>query len=140
MPLSVRSSTEGTDPKCARRDAPSVAILSAPIQGALARATAIPSAGGAELPAGKPLRDTAGRPQGRFPPNAVATRMVKLIDELFGIDAVAREEKLDHAARHVLEDDTALASLHKMKARIEVICEFEDLKKLIEMLKSLERH
>jgi len=36
------------------------------------------------------------------PNDVVATRMVKLIDELFGIDAVAREEKLDHAARHVL--------------------------------------
>src|SRR5271170_4452531 len=36
------------------------------------------------------------------PKDAVATRMVKLIDELFGIDALAREGKLDHAARHVL--------------------------------------
>ena len=37
----------------------------------------------------------------------VATRIVKLIDELFGIDAVAREEKLDHAARHVLRLERA---------------------------------
>jgi transposase len=39
------------------------------------------------------------------PNDAVATRIVKLIDELFGIDAVAREEKLDHAARHVLRQE-----------------------------------
>jgi hypothetical protein len=32
---------------------------------------------------------------------------VKLLDELFGIDAVAREEKLDHAARHVLRLESA---------------------------------
>jgi hypothetical protein len=34
------------------------------------------------------------------PDDAVATRIVARIDELFGIDALAREEKLDHAARH----------------------------------------
>src|ERR1035438_2068411 len=33
--------------------------------------------------------------------------MVKLMDDLFGIDAVAREEKLDHAARHVLRLERA---------------------------------
>jgi transposase len=41
------------------------------------------------------------------PNDAVATRIVKLIDDLFGIDAVAREEKLDHAARHVLRLERA---------------------------------
>jgi transposase len=41
------------------------------------------------------------------PADAVATRMVKLIDELFGIDALAREEKFDHAARHVLRLERA---------------------------------
>jgi transposase len=41
------------------------------------------------------------------PNDAVATRIVKLLDELFGIDAVAREEKLDHAARHVLRLERA---------------------------------
>ena len=41
------------------------------------------------------------------PNDAVATRIVKLLDELFGIDAVAREEKLDHAARHVLRLESA---------------------------------
>ena len=41
------------------------------------------------------------------PSDAVATRIVKLIDDLFGIDAVAREEKLDHAARLVLRLERA---------------------------------
>jgi transposase len=41
------------------------------------------------------------------PHDVVATRIVKLLDELFGIDAVAREEKLDHAARHVLRLESA---------------------------------
>ena len=41
------------------------------------------------------------------PSDAVATRIVKQIDDLFGIDAVAREEKLDHAARHVLRLERA---------------------------------
>ena len=41
------------------------------------------------------------------PSDALATRIVKLIDDLFGIDAVAREEKLDHAARHVLRLERA---------------------------------
>jgi len=41
------------------------------------------------------------------PNDAVATRIVKLLDELFGIDAVAREEKFDHAARHVLRLESA---------------------------------
>ena len=41
------------------------------------------------------------------PSDAVATRIVKLIDDLFGIDAVARVEKLDHAARHVLRLERA---------------------------------
>jgi transposase len=41
------------------------------------------------------------------PTDAVSTRMVKLIDELFGIDALAREENFDHAARHVLRLERA---------------------------------
>jgi transposase len=41
------------------------------------------------------------------PSDAVATGIVKLMDDLFGIDAVAREEKLDHAARHVLRLERA---------------------------------
>jgi transposase len=48
------------------------------------------------------------------PNDAVATRIVKLIDELFAIDAVAREEKLDPAARQVLR-------LEKAKTLVEII-------------------
>jgi transposase len=50
------------------------------------------------------------------PADAVATRMVKRIDELFGIDALAREEKLDHAARYVLR-------LEKAQPLVEIIHE-----------------
>jgi hypothetical protein len=39
---------------------------------------------------------------------------VELIDELFGIDAVAREERLDHAGRHALR-------LEKAQPLVEVI-------------------
>jgi transposase len=48
------------------------------------------------------------------PSDAVATHIVKLIDELFGIDAVARDERLDHAARHALR-------LEKAQPLVEVI-------------------
>jgi len=41
------------------------------------------------------------------PHDAVAMRIVKLIDELFGIDALAREHKLDHAARHLRRLESA---------------------------------
>lgn len=41
------------------------------------------------------------------PADAVASRIVKRIDELFAIDALARAEKLDHAARHVLRLERA---------------------------------
>ena len=41
------------------------------------------------------------------PNDAVATRIVKLIDELFAIDALARAEKLDHAGRQVLRLERA---------------------------------
>jgi transposase len=41
------------------------------------------------------------------PKDPVATRIVKEIDELFGIDALARGEKLDHAARHMLRLERA---------------------------------
>ena len=36
------------------------------------------------------------------PSDVAATRIVGLIDELFGIDAQARQQNLDHAARHAL--------------------------------------
>jgi transposase len=41
------------------------------------------------------------------PSDADATRIVRLIDELFGIDAQARQQNLDHAARHALRLDRA---------------------------------
>jgi transposase len=41
------------------------------------------------------------------PSDANATRIVRLIDELFGIDAQARVQNLDHAARHALRLDRA---------------------------------
>jgi transposase len=54
------------------------------------------------------------------PSDADATRIVKLIDELFGIDAQARQQDLDHAARHALRLDRAkplVAAIHgKVKA------------------------
>jgi len=40
-------------------------------------------------------------------------------------------------ALHEATDPAVLTKLHKMKARIEVICDFEDLKTLMEMLKGL---
>ena len=49
------------------------------------------------------------------PHDAVTTRIVKRIDELFGIDALAREQKLDHAARHVLR-------LERARPLVEIIC------------------
>jgi transposase len=53
------------------------------------------------------------------PNDAVATRIVKLIDELFGIDAVAREEKLDHAARHVLRLERAKPLVETIRGEVE---------------------
>jgi transposase len=53
------------------------------------------------------------------PNDAVATRIVKVIDELFGIDAVAREEKLDHAARHVLRQERAKPLVETIRGEVE---------------------
>jgi transposase len=53
------------------------------------------------------------------PNDAVATRIVKRIDELFGIDAVAREEKLDHAARHVLRLERAKPLAETIRGEVE---------------------
>ena len=49
------------------------------------------------------------------PHDAVATRIVKRIDELFGIDALAREQELGHAARHILR-------LERARPLVEIIC------------------
>jgi hypothetical protein len=48
------------------------------------------------------------------PSDAVATRIVAQIDELFWIDALAREQNLDHAARHQLR-------LERAKPLVEII-------------------
>ena len=53
------------------------------------------------------------------PHDAVPTRLVKRIDELFGIDAGAREEKLDHAARHVLRLERAQPLVEIIRGEVE---------------------
>ena len=53
------------------------------------------------------------------PHDAVATRIVKLIDELFGIDALAREDKLDHAARHLRRLETAQPLVDTIRGEVE---------------------
>jgi hypothetical protein len=52
------------------------------------------------------------------PQDAQAVRMVRLIDELFAIDAEARIANLDHAARHVLRSKKAPALLEEIKAAV----------------------
>jgi hypothetical protein len=51
------------------------------------------------------------------PSYAAATRMVARIDDLFGIDAQARELNLDHAARHALRLDRAIGGDHPWGGR-----------------------
>ena len=53
------------------------------------------------------------------PNDAVAVRMVTLIDELFGIDAVARAEKFDHTARHVLRLESAQPLVETIHGEVE---------------------
>jgi len=53
------------------------------------------------------------------PTDAVATRLVKLIDELFRIDALAREEKLDRAARHALRLERARPLVEMIRGEVE---------------------
>src|SRR5204863_8748619 len=53
------------------------------------------------------------------PNDAVATGLVKRIDELFGIDAAAREEKLDHAARYVLRLERAQPLVEIIRGEVE---------------------
>jgi transposase len=54
------------------------------------------------------------------PRDAVATRIVKLIDELFGIDALAREDRLDHAARHLRRLESASPLVETIREEVEV--------------------
>jgi len=53
------------------------------------------------------------------PSDAMAARTVALIDELFAIDAEARERNLDHAARHELRQQKAPALLDRIRQQIE---------------------
>ena len=53
------------------------------------------------------------------PDDAVSTSIVKRIDELFAIDALAREEKLDHAARHVLRLERAQPLVEIIRGEVE---------------------
>ena len=51
--------------------------------------------------------------------DAVAAEIVTRIDELFGIDAQARAQGLDHAARHALRLEQAVPLLDALQPRIE---------------------
>ncbi len=51
--------------------------------------------------------------------DVAATQIVALMDELFAIDARAREEKLDHATRHVLRQQYAPPLLDRIRHEIE---------------------
>jgi len=53
------------------------------------------------------------------PQDKVAIGLVAQIDELFAIDAEARAENLDHAARHALRQERAKPLLDLLKPRIE---------------------
>jgi transposase len=53
--------------------------------------------------------------------DAVAVDIVTRIDELFGIDAQARAQGLDHAARHQLRLEQAVPLLDALRPRIEAV-------------------
>jgi hypothetical protein len=50
--------------------------------------------------------------------DAGSIRAVELMDKLFSIDAQAREEKMDHAARHLLRQEKAPPVLDEIRAHI----------------------
>jgi transposase len=52
------------------------------------------------------------------PKDQAATRIVKLMNDLFGIDAEAREKNMDHAARHGSRLEKAPALLDEIRAQI----------------------
>ena len=56
------------------------------------------------------------------PEDRVAMQVVRRIDELFAIDAQAREQKLDLAARHALRLEQARPLLDIIKQQIEAAC------------------
>src|SRR5664280_2788255 len=53
------------------------------------------------------------------PQDVVATRIVKLIDDLFGIDALARADKLDHDARHLRRLESAQPLVETIRGAVE---------------------
>jgi hypothetical protein len=53
------------------------------------------------------------------PDDAISARIVKRIDELFGIDALARAEKLDHAGRQVLRLERAQPLVEIIRGEVE---------------------
>ena len=53
------------------------------------------------------------------PSDAIATAIVRRMDELFGVDAEAREQNLDHAARHALRLERAQPLLDLLKPQVE---------------------
>jgi hypothetical protein len=53
------------------------------------------------------------------PSDAAATRIVRLIDDLFGIDAQAREQNLDHAARQALRLERAKPLVEIIRGEVE---------------------
>jgi transposase len=53
------------------------------------------------------------------PSDSIATAIVRRMDELFGVDAEARAQNLDHAARHVLRQQRAKPLLDLLKPQIE---------------------
>jgi transposase len=52
------------------------------------------------------------------PQDLAATRIVKLMNDLFAIDAEARRENMDHAARHGLRLEKASAKLNEIRAQL----------------------
>jgi transposase len=52
------------------------------------------------------------------PKDQAATRIVKLMNDLFAIDAEARRESMDHAERHVLRREKAPALLDQIRGQI----------------------
>ena len=52
------------------------------------------------------------------PQDLAATGIVKLMNDLFAIDAEAREKNMDHAARHGLRLEKAPALLDKIRAQV----------------------
>ena len=53
------------------------------------------------------------------PNDRVATQLLTLIDELFAIDAEARDASMDHAARHVLRQERSRPLLDTIKKEME---------------------